>query len=505
MYIVLTAMLALNVSSDVLEGFKQVEDGLELSAHNAALQNETLYQEIVTIYGTNPAKSGASYRQAMEVKMHTDSLYQLVESLKYAIVRQADGKSADVSDIRRKDDLEAASFIMLSPTQQQGKRLRNAIDNYRTEVVEVVVADSATVAMLGQYLSTDVSDTDLLAGRNWESKLFESMPVSAAVTLLTKIQNDIRYAEGVMVQQLLTKIDQGDVRVNQLNAFVLPNSKNVIRGGRYTASIVLAAIDSTQQPTIYIGGKPLASSKQGVYEVQCNQSGTYSYNGYLEVPRGDGSTESHPFSSSYTVVDPTATVSATLMNVLYAGIDNPISISVPGVASSGVSATMTNGTLTRKGNDWVAKPTKVGEEAAIRVTAMVDGASTVVSNTTFRVRQLPDPMPFISYKDTNGNIQKYRGSKPLAKALLLSADHLEAAIDDDLLNVTYKVLSFETIFFDSMGNAMPELSNGASFSERQQSAIRRLARGKRFYISRVKALGPDGVERELSPIEVIIG
>lgn len=504
MYIVLTAMLALNVSSDVLEGFKQVEDGLGLSAHNAAIQNETIYDEIATIYANNPAKSGASYRQAMEVKLSTDSLYQLVDSLKLAIVRKADGKNADTNNIRRKDDLEAASFVMLSPTQQQGKRLRLAIDNYRARVEEVV-ADSATVEMLSQYLSTKVNDNDMLEGRNWEMTLFESMPVAAAVTLLTKIQNDIRYTEGVMAQQLLTKIDQGDVRVNQLNAFVLPNSKNVIRGGRYSANIVLAAIDSTQQPTIYIGGKPLESREQGLYEVQCSRSGTYNYEGYLEVPRGDGTVENHPFTSSYTVVDPSATVSATLMNVLYAGIENPISISVPGVASNNVSASMTNGTLTRKGDGWVAKPTKVGSEAAISVTAVVDGVSQVVSNSVFRVRQLPDPMPFISYKDANGNSQRYRGGKPLTKAILLSAKSLEAAIDDNLLNVTYRVLSFETIFFDSMGNAMPEISAGANFSERQMSAIRRLARGKRFYISRVRAIGPDGVERDLSPIEVIVG
>ncbi|MBS7374842.1 MAG: gliding motility protein GldM, partial [Muribaculaceae bacterium] len=73
-----------------------------------------------------------------------------------------------------------------------------------------------------------------------------------------------------------------------------------------------------------------------------------------------------------------------------------------------------------------------------------------------------------------------------------------------MLNVAYKVLSFETVFFDSMGNAIPEVSNGAHFSQRQLDSFRRLNRGKRFYISKVRAIGPDGIERTLAPMEVLV-
>ena len=113
-------------------------------------------------------------------------------------------------------------------------------------------------------------------------------------------------------------------------------------------------------------------------------------------------------------------------------------------------------------------------------------------------------MPFIAYKDENGYEQKYKGGKPFPKTRLLSAPGIQAAIDDDLLNVSYRVLRFETVFFDSMGNAIPEVSDGANFSQRQKDSFRRLSRGKRFYISRVRAVGPDGIERDLSPIEVIV-
>lgn len=127
-----------------------------------------------------------------------------------------------------------------------------------------------------------------------------------------------------------------------------------------------------------------------------------------------------------------------------------------------------------------------------------------MANTTFRVRKLPDPTPYIAFNDGKGNIDHYKGGKPFAKTLLLQSPGLEAAIDDGLIDTRFKVLSFETVFFDSMGNAIPEVSDGASFSQRQKQSFQRLSRGKRFYISRIKAVGPDGITRDLSPMEVIV-
>ncbi len=134
----------------------------------------------------------------------------------------------------------------------------------------------------------------------------------------------------------------------------------------------------------------------------------------------------------------------------------------------------------------------------------MDGRQQTVNTTTFRVRKLPDPVAFIAYTGAGGAPERYKGGKPISKATLMSAKGLDAAIDDDMLNIDFNVLSFETVFFDSMGNAIPEVSAGASFSQRQKDSFRRLSRGKRFYISRIRAKGPDGIERTLNPVEVIV-
>lgn len=503
MYIVLTAMLALNVSSDVLNGFKQVEDGLTRSNRTVADRNRAIFEQLEAFNTQNPEKGGVWYARASEVRRRTNELYSYIDSLKVAIVKKTDGEDGDVRNIRNQDDTETPSVIMLSPRNSKGKELRERINSYR-DFATNMLADTVKIANIERALSTTPREVRAVGkNKTWEESMFENMPVVASVTLLSKLQNDLLYTEGEVLGTLLNNIDASDLRVNQVDAFVIPNSRIVMRGSSYSANIVLAAVDTTQRPTVFINGTQLGNDR-GLYEVATSRSGNFDYSGYIQVTHGDGTISQHNFTSSYTVIDPTATISATMMNVLYAGIDNPLSIAVPGIPSNAISASMTNGTLSRNGDTWAARPQKVGTDAVVTVTATIDGRQQTVATTNFRVRKLPDPTPYIAYTDSKGNPERYRGGKPFAKTLLLQADGISAAIDDDMLNVAYRVLSFETVFFDSMGNAIPEVSDGDKFSNRQKSSFRRLTRGKRFYISRVRAIGPDGIERTLAPMEVIV-
>jgi len=504
MYIVLTAMLALNVSSDVLNGFSQVEDGLTRSNRTITARNQALYGELQAFNEKNPEKGKVWLDKATQVVNETDNLYNFIDSLKLGIVKLADGPDGDVNNIRNRDNLDAASELMLAATGKgKGKVLKARIDRYR-QFVTSFLDDPEKRKNLEAALSTQPPKArgEEMSKKSWEETMFDNMPCIAAVTLLTKLQNDVRYAEGEVLNQMITNIDMGDLRVNLVNAYVVPYSRIVMRGTKYSAQIVLAAIDTTQRPVVYVNGSRL-SNNHGLYEVGTSKAGTYDYSGWIEVLGRDGSITKRDFKSSYTVIDPLATISATMMNVLYAGINNPISIAVPGVPQSSISATMTNGTLTKSGDGWVAHPTKVGAECVISVTAEMDGQRTNVGSTTFRVRKLPDPSPFITYKDANGQTNRFKGGK-FSKALLMAAGGLDAAIDDDMLNIDYKVVSFETVFVDAMGNGIPEVSNGSQFSERQKNRMRGLQRGKFFLIRNVKATGPDGITRTISSMDVTV-
>ena len=503
MYLVFIAMMALNVSSEVLDGFELVEDSLRTSISNSAHRNEIVAGELDTYYQSNPEKVKEWYDKGKQVKSASDSLYNYVQDLKQRIAVIADGKDANVNKIEHKDDLEAASRIMLGPVTGEGKKLREAIDAYRVMMGEMV-QDSAKTRILEASLSTTPPHKAGINTRTWEEALFENMPVAAAVTLLTKLQSDIRYAEGEVLNNLLNSVDVGDYRVNQMTAQVIPESQIVMRGSQYRANIVLSAVDSTKRPAVFVNGKQLPEDSHGQFTTIAGAPGTYPIKGYIEMPNNDGSMMRQNFESEYFVTEPSATVAPLLMNVLYAGIANEMRIAVPGVPSGNVTATMTNGTLTRKGDIWEARPSKVGTDAVISVNArMADGRSVEMAKNTFRVRALPDPMPYIEYKDQNGNMRKFRGGQ-FSKRNLVEADGIQAAIDDDLLNVPFKVLSFELTFYDSMGNIIPEVTQGNQFSQRQKDYIRRLARGKRFYITHVKVLGPDNKERIIPTVEVIV-
>lgn len=502
MYIVLTAMLALNVSSDVLNGFNLVQEGLGRTNQNMTLKNEIQFQYLADLYSDNPTKAGPWYKKGVELRDKSNALYNEIEDLKIEIARKADGPNADYHNIKSNDDLEASSAVMLNPATKKGEKLRTDIDVYRRFVVSMI-ADPKKKKTIEDMLSTTVGRTPGTVGPvSWESKNFENMPSIAAVTILTKLQNDIRQAESEALTNLITNVDIGDMRVNSLEAYVIPNSNMVIRGGKYSATIVLAAIDTTARPAIYVNGARLSNPK-GLYEFTAGAVGTHDYSGYIDVPLPSGEMLRRPFKSSYTVIEPMATISPTMMNVLYAGINNPISISVPGVPMSAVNASMTNGSLQRNGDTWIAHPGKVGTEATITVTAQIEGRSQSVGSMTFRVRKLPDPTAFIPVRGADGNTTHYKGTpRRISKGALMGAAGLGAALDDDLLNIQYTVVSFSTIFFDQMGNAIPELSNGARFSDRQREQFRRIKPGKSFFISNIKAKGPDGITRDISPMEV---
>ena len=496
MYVVLMAMLALNISSEVLDGFSIVEESLNRTTANSSKENEVLYGNFAEQMKKNPQKVKEWFEKATAVKRMSDSLYNFAQALKVQIVREADGKDGNIYNIKSKDNLEAASHVMLAPGTGQGKKLYDAINNFRERILKMV-PDKHQRDIIESNLTTKVPKNSNTLGKNWQEYMFEDMPVAGAVTLLSKLQSDVRYAEGEVLHTLVANIDMKDIRVNKLSAFVIPESKTVISGDQFSAQIVMAAVDTTQQPEIYVGGQRITN---GLYRFTAGAVGEHQFGGYITMHDGAGNVIRRDFTQKYTVVAPSATVSADLMNVLYAGYDNPISVSIPGVPLNAVSASMSGGSFRSIGmGKYIARPSAVGRDVTISVASNANGKSRQMGKFTFHVRKLPDPAAYMQI-----GTDRFRGGG-LAKASIMSAPGIKAAIDDGILDIQFKVVSFETVFFDNMGNAVPMASAGGNFSERQRDTFRKLSRGKRFYISRITAVGPDGITRKLNgSMEVIV-
>ena len=214
MYVVLMAMLALNISTEVLNGFSIVEESLNRTTANSSKQNDAIFDDLEQQMKKNPTKVRQWFEKATTVKNMSESLYNFAQQLKELIVKEADGQDGDPTNIENKDNLEAASHVMLAPGTGQGKKLYEAINAYRQRIL-TFVTDPVQQKIIASNLSTEVpKNSNMALGKNWQEYMFEDMPVAAAVTLLSKLQSDVRYAEGEVLHSLVSNIGLKDIRLH---------------------------------------------------------------------------------------------------------------------------------------------------------------------------------------------------------------------------------------------------------------------------------------------------
>lgn len=500
MYIVFIAMMALNISPEVLEGFSLVERELRETTKSLEEQNRLRTDLLASAYRSNPTKVARWIERAEKLRTKTQALDSLLQHLKGEIAATADRSSSIASHpeaLERKDDLSASSEVLLDPFHRRGRQLREEITAYRKYVSELLGRGEDQLPQL-ERLST----TSPTSGKSWEEAYFEGQPAIAAITLLTQLQNSLRYIEGEMLTELLRRIDEHDYRSNRLTAQVIPESRVVLQGEPFRAEVVLSSVDTTRHPRVFLGtsSTPLSSS---LVTLSSTRTGTHPISGHIETELPDGTALRLPFSSEYTVVAPTASISPTLLNVLYAGIDNPLRIAVPGISTEALRVSTSAGTLTQKEGLWILRTAKSGGEITITVSAhRPDGTSRSIAQQTFRVRSLPDPLPYLSLAG-HGGAERFKGGK-ISRSALLSAGEVKAALDDAFLDIHYTVLRFQLLAFDALGNALPENSNGRLFSERQLRLIRTTPLGRRLFITEIYAQGPDGIERRLPSLELLL-
>lgn len=498
MYIVLMAMLALNVSSGVLDGFTLIDRTLSRSKDNTVRENKLMYAELKAMAVENPKKAAAWNKKALELKENSDFVCGLCEMMKNEIIIAAEGKNADPENIKNKDNLEIPARVMLGTSLKRGQQLRDAIDAYRINVLPMI-SDSHKKAILETYLSTEVSDR---SNKSWEEQMFESMPVAAAVTMLTKLEADIRYAEGEILHELCNAVDSKDIRVNNIQALVVPESRMIMMGNSLNAQVMMAAVDTTNVPDVFIGQNRV---KDGKVSIPCSKPGTFNLTGYIVTTGNNGEEVKKTFSLPYTVLEPAATVSSDLMHMLYAGYDNPLSVSVPGISRKAISISVQGAAVRNTGDGkYILRPNAVGKNVVITVLADMNNKRQEMGKFSFSVRRLPDPSPYLTVADAKGSTQRFRGGA-LQRSSLLEATRLSAAVDDGLLDIPFRVKSFEMVILDAIGNAQAVASDGDKFSERQKESVRKMRRNTRLFITNIHAYGPDGTDRRLNTsMELII-
>ena len=494
MYLVLTAMLALNVSADILNGFAMVDKSVRTSITVTDKQSTALYEDFDYLYTQNPTKVKEWLDKAILVREKSNEMYDYIQNFALEMVKLSDKDKTDPAlvDIKGKSDTNAPGLYGIQ--QGHASELKDKIAEYRDFMCEMVASDSMRVENFRLIFSTENGQNTSGEEITWETSLFESMPLAAVVAILRKFQSDVRTAENQTVQYLKAQTDAQDFRVNKIEALVLPTSNYVIRGDKYSAKIVLSAVDSTKIPEIFIGENRLDTT---VYTVNCGSTGTFSYSGSLRLMGNDGIPREYPFTSEYTVGEPSATISNVDMNVVYRGIDNNFSVSVPGVSADKVTVTCEGGKITKSGKGYVVRPERDGT-IKINVAAEMNGKKVAMGSQEYRVKYLPDPKAFLQYVDQNGMPRTIQDGRLGRRFLKDDKTTLIASYgEDELLKANFKITSFSMVTV--VGSAD---SQGGKLSAAQIRLLDRLEGNDYITFKNIRAVGPDGKTRNLGLIQV---
>ena len=479
MYLVLTAMLALNVSAAILNGYAQVDDSLHATIQTMDEGNRKTYIDFKVALSQNQEKVKPWYDSAMLVKEKSEEFYQYVQNFKDEMVQEAEGakavKNAKVRDLGKQDDTNVPQRYGLN--EGNALILKQKIEEYRDFMIHVTGdEDEVLNKEFMETFSTPMGVNAEGDSISWENTIFYEMPMCATLTVLTKLQSDIRHCEGRAVRYLLTQTDASDLRVNKFEAHIIPSADYVIRGSKYKAKVVLAAMDSTQAPEFYVNGKQIGGD--GMYEVVASGSGRKKITGEVRYMNKKGEMESMPFEREYTVGEPTATISNKELNVMYVNYSNKFSVSVPGVSKQDVNVTCEGASISKSGNgDWIVKPTSLGK-VKLNVFAKIDGVSKLMGSEQYTVKPKPEPS---GYFDNGG--KQIRDAKISLAALTNKNNKVVASYGSDcLIQLHATVTSFEV----KVGRQTIKVS-GNTLNDRAIAAIKKMKAGDDVIIRNIKS------------------
>jgi len=525
MYLVLTAMLALNVSKEAVEAFKNVDKGLTKTVINYEKKNNLTYEEFERAFSENPVKAGPWRSKAVEVKKRADELFDYLQDIKLKLITEAEGDDTDavsgreviIDNVKKIDENNVPSQVLIGDDENgMAYDVRSLIDDYRMFLIETVDGENVSVEQ-SVMESLDTSDGEAPDGtrESWEHHTFYHLPLVAAITVLSKLQVDVRNAETDVLNFLYNQIDASSFKFNKLVPTVITNSSYVTSGNTYQASVFIAATDTTKKPEIMVGRYDstinadgtvtyemvgdyetleIDDQGRGIFRQTATSIGTKPWGGLINMDAPDGTVVSYPFKSSYSVGAPNVVVSATAMNVLYVGIENPINISVPGVGSNAISASMSNGTIGRgrlEGyrGEWIAKPTTPGQDASISVSAVVNGERQRFPSIPFRVQTIPPPVAKFAGIIADGTV---------SKAEALAQQGVFAEQPDFLFDLDYTVTKF-TMTITQRGFDRVAASTNNRVTPQQRELIQALNRGQKLYVTDIWARGPDGANTKIPP------
>ncbi len=501
MYLVLTALLALNVSAEILNAFVLVDNSLVKTANNIDEKNEGIHTEFLKAFEENKGKVGPWKEKADEVKTKSKELVDYITSLQEQIVKIGDGTDAlykehGSSAIAKKDDTNSPSQVLI--LEKKGVELKTKIETFR-ELLKTYSKDKVGKVNDGLVasLESSLSTADIKGHEGnmipWELANFEHLPLAGVITMLTKMKTDIKTAEANVITHLFGQVDAGSFKFNKIEAIVRAEKGFVLQGEEYKAEVFIAASDTTKEPTILLdNGTKLkidTATGKGVF-IARSGAGVHKLKGQIRLKNPSGEdTLKYDFQTEYQVAVPSVSVSPTKMNVFYIGVDNPVDITAAGVNPNSVNASFVgNGSIAKSGAGYIVK-VRGGAKCSINVSA--DGKN--LGSKEFRIKTVPDPAAVV------GSDPKNKKGGQIAKATLAGMSGVRAELENFDFQLTFSVTTFD-VTAQVGGFYETEKASSGAFTPRQKGLINKLNRNDRVFIENVRAVGPDGTPRKLNDI-----
>ena len=535
MYLVLTALLAMNVSKQILQGYMSVNESLVTSIKNLKENNERVTKSFQgSIDGNAAAKP--YYEKAVECQKEIKEVEKYINELRAKVIAETEPtakkneKIADTMNMRRMeapDNFDMPSHVLgISNPKQPTKgpwtadELKGKLTKLQEKLVSIVdgmqkdpkskFMDEDYQGIKKKFMSLKPFDSKRKEGStefNWEMDNFYHLPLAAVVTNLNKFQTDLKNVEAEILQVFSGASGKLAIKFDHLEAKVIAPSSYIQAGQPYSADILLVASSSKTgagdieflvgaDSATGAGGTAIPMENgMGKYTVGTGGQGEQNFKGVIKFKKPDGTFDRYPFAATYMVAAPSVAVEPEKMNVFYIGVENPIAVSAAGVSPTDLSVNATGGGCTKTGGaggKFILKFSTPGE-CLISVSAKTkDGMKSQGPPKKFRVKKIPDPVAKVGGK--TGNVD-------MKKSELASIAGVGAELAGFDFDAKFIVVSFE-LSAVVKGNLKSEVCSGNNLSSGAKAVLSSCGVGSKIFVDNVKAKGPDGTIRSIPGVTI---
>ena len=472
MYLVLTALLAINISAEILNAFKTINDSLEKTNGTVKASTQQIFESLTEKMTEDATREKATIWQpkAKEVTDQTTLVYTFIDGLKKDLLAQSKGD----------DDQNTTTRILVK--EGKGQQLLKMLTDYKMNVLK----DSAIRAEFEKSLpiSLEMPKSMNSNKKTWEEGYFYMAPTVGALSILSKFQNDLRNAENKLVTFCHEQVGKVELRFDAFEAIVGQSSRYLMPGQELEITAGLGAFSRSKLPTVTINGSNVALNEKGmaIYKTTATGTGSRTINVTVAFTDQDGKAQTRTIPVEYTVGSANASIALDKMNVLYIGVDNPITIAASGGGDDKIRAEIVGGggQLIRQGaGKYIGRVGQITDNCMINV--YVDNK--LVGASQFRVQALPEAQAYVGGRQSGEQV---------TAGEFRSQAGVGAGIKNFPFDLKYNVVSY-TFTCDTDDDIVTIPVQGAAFQGPVRTAINQQVKaGRMVTIEEIKVKGPDG-------------